>query len=325
MARTKASTTTRSPTIQTRTSAPPPTEPASSAEHPRSARGARPTPSAVLRWTRPILPGRFLLGFEAPSIAAGARAGQFVDVLTGDLAESIIRHPYPIALVDRVAAQIAIHVDATTRSGRWLSRAQLGDSLPVFGPLGRGFEIDPRAHHLLFVAEEDAIGSIRMLMDESLAVGRRVTLLLGTPSAAGVYPSSLLPAEVEYVVATEDGSLGHAGSVLDLVPAYEAWADQAFAAGSLPFLAGMAKLAAGRDRRLGVARLGRKSARRSTVAAKPRRSAWLQVSVEQLVGCATATCLGCVIPGVESPVRTCREGPVFAAHELALPGSELTE
>jgi NAD(P)H-flavin reductase len=158
-----------------------------------------------------------------------------------------------------------------------------------------------------------------MLVDEALATGRRVTVLLGATSAATVHPSSLLPAEVEYVVATADGSLGHAGSVLDLVPNYEAWADQAFGAGSLAFLGGLARLAAGRDRRLGVARLGRKSARRSTVATKPRRTSWLQLSVPQLVGCATATCLGCVVQGAESPQRTCREGPVFAAHELAWP------
>jgi dihydroorotate dehydrogenase electron transfer subunit len=282
-------------------------------------------PSAVLRWTRQVLPTHVLLGFEAPWIAAGARAGQFVDVLTGDLSESVIRHPYPIASVDRVASQFAIHVDTTTRSGRWIARTTPGESVPMFGPLGRGFEVDPRGYHLLFVAETDAIGGIRMLLDETLTAGRRVTLLLGTGTAATVYPSSLLPAEVEYVVATKDGSLGHAGSVLELVPAYEAWADQAFAAGSLPFLAGMAKLAAGRDGRLGVARLGRKSSRRSTVAAKPRRSAWLQVSVPQQVGCATATCLGCVVPGVEAPVRTCREGPVFAAHELAWAGAGPTE
>jgi dihydroorotate dehydrogenase electron transfer subunit len=320
----KATATTRSPTIRTRTR-PPPADPGFPADADRSPRGARAGPSAVLRWTRPVLPGQLQLGFEAPSVAAGARAGQFVDVLTGDLSESVIRHPYPIASVDRVASQIAIHVDSSTRAGRWLARTTLGELVPMFGPLGRGFELDPRAHHLLLVAEAGSIGAIRMLVDESLASGRRVTLLLGTESAANVYPSSLLPAEVEYVVATTDGSLGHAGSVLDLVPGYEAWADQAFAAGSLPFLAGMAKLAAGRDRRLGVARLGRKSARRSTVAAKPRRSAWLQVSVPQLVGCATATCLGCVVPGVDSPVRTCREGPVFASHELAIPGSEPAE
>ena len=56
-----------------------------------------------------------------------------------------------------------------------------------------------------------------------------MTLLFGARSSADVYPTSLLPDEVEYVVATADGSLGHRGSVLDLVLEYEAWADQAFA------------------------------------------------------------------------------------------------
>ena len=74
--------------------------------------------------------------------------------------------------------------------------------------------------------------ALRLLADEALREGRQVTVLLGAQSARDVYPSTLLPDEVEYVVATVDGSLGHPGSVADLVPQYEAWADQTFAAGS---------------------------------------------------------------------------------------------
>ena len=38
-------------------------------------------------------------------------------------------------------------------------------------------------------------------------------MLFGAATAAAeVYPSSLLPDEVEYVVATDDGSFGHHGS-----------------------------------------------------------------------------------------------------------------
>ena len=95
------------------------------------------------------------------------------------------------------------------------------------------------------------MAGVRMLADEAIRDGRQVTLLFGAASAREVYPSSLLPDEVEYIVATDDGSLGHHGYVTDLVADYEAWADQAFACGPAPMLAALARLAAGRRDRLG--------------------------------------------------------------------------
>jgi len=47
-----------------------------------------------------------------------------------------------------------------------------------------------------------------------------------------------------FVVATDDGSVGHHGYVTELIPDYEAWADQAFACGPLPMLKALARLAA---------------------------------------------------------------------------------
>ena len=128
----------------------------------------------------------------------------------------------------------------------------------MLGPLGRPFEVDPRSRHLLLIAGGLGIAGVRMLADEAIRDGRQVVLLFGAASAAEVYPSSLLPDEVEYIVATDDGSLGQRGYVTDLVPDYEAWADQAFACGPAPMLAALARLAAGRRDRLGVAKLGRK-------------------------------------------------------------------
>ena len=83
------------------------------------------------------------------------------------------------------------------------------------------------------------MAGVRMLADEAIRDGRQVTLLFGAASAREVYPSSLLPDEVEYIVATDDGSLGHHGYVTDLVADYEAWADQAFACGPAPMLAAL--------------------------------------------------------------------------------------
>jgi dihydroorotate dehydrogenase electron transfer subunit len=163
------------------------------------------------------------------------------------------------------------------------------------------------------------IADLRLLVDEALRDGRQVVLLYGCRDAAEVYPSSLLPDEVEYVVATDDGSVGRRGSVTDLVLDYEAWADQAFACGPLPMLRTLAGLVAGRKGRLGVATLGRKKGGGRPVplgSPAARQKAFLQVAMEQNMGCAVGACLGCVIWGVNGPQRVCREGPVFAFDEI---------
>jgi len=275
---------------------------------------------AELVESREILPGQWLQRFRAPWLAAGARAGQFVHVRTPDWSGLVLRRPISINTIDRVGGEITLHFRVAGKGTELLARARPGDGIPMLGPLGRQFEVDPRTHHVLLVAGGLGIAGIRSLADESLEAGRQVTLLFGSGTVGDVYPSSLLPDEVEYVVATEDGSLGRQGLVTDLVPDYEAWADQAFACGPLPMLASLAALARGREARMGVARLGRKRGSGKPLApgsTQARRRAWLQVSMEQHMGCAVGACLGCVIWGVDGPVRVCREGPVFAAEEIA--------
>ena len=129
---------------------------------------------------------------------------------------------------------------ASAPAGAWARGLRPGDVADIAGPLGRPFEVDSRSRHLLLVAEGAAIAALRLLIDEAIRDMRSVVLLYGAATASQVYPSSLLPDEVEYVVATADGSLGHPGSVADLVRDYEAWADQSFAAGS-PALLGRSR------------------------------------------------------------------------------------
>jgi dihydroorotate dehydrogenase electron transfer subunit len=276
---------------------------------------------AELLASREILPGQWLQDYHAPWLAGGCRAGQFVHVRTPDYSGLVLRRPFSVNTVDRATGTFSIHFRITGQGSAWMARARPGEHLDMLGPLGRPFEVAPGTHHVLLIAGGLGVAGVRALADEALQAGRRVTMLFGAAGAAEVYPTSLLPDEVEYVVATEDGSVGHRGYVTDLVPDVEAWADQAFACGPQPMLAALARLARGRDTRLGVARLGRKRGR--VPASSPpgstqaRRRAWLQVSMEQNMGCAVGACLGCVVHGVDGPVRVCREGPVFAADEIA--------
>ncbi|MFP5343427.1 MAG: dihydroorotate dehydrogenase electron transfer subunit, partial [Candidatus Limnocylindria bacterium] len=266
-----------------------------------------------------------LQSFHAPDIANGSRAGQFIHVRTGDDAGMVLRRPFSINTADALSGIITIHFRVIGRGTGWFTRLRPGDAVDMLGPLGSPFEVDPRSRHLLLVAGGLGIAGVRMLADEGLRDGRQVTLLFGAASAREVYPSSLLPDEVEYVVATDDGSLGHHGYVTDLLADYEAWADQAFACGPTPMLAALSRLAASRRQRLGVATLGRKrgGGKQATIGSPAaRRRAFLQVSMEQNMGCAVGACLGCVVMSVTgTPQRVCREGPVFAAEELMWEGA----
>ena len=280
--------------------------------------------AAELVESREILPGQWIQAFHAPGLAIGSRAGQFVHIRTGDLSGMVLRRPFSLNTVDPLSGLVTIHFRVIGRGTEWFTRLRPGDEIDLLGPLGRPFEVDPRSQHLLLIAGGLGIAGVRMLADEAIRDGRQVTLLFGAANAREVYPSNLLPDEVEYVVATDDGSLGHHGFVTDLVPAYEAWADQAFACGPAGMLGALAKQAVGRQQRLGVAKLGRKRGVGKAVplgSPAARRKAFLQVSMEQNMGCAVGACLGCVVMSVTgTPQRVCREGPVFAAEELVWDG-----
>lgn len=274
---------------------------------------------AELLESREFLPHQWLQTYSAPWLAAAAHAGQFVHVRTPDYSGLVLRRPFSLNTFDRRSGQVTIHFRVTGKGTEWLARMRPGERSEMLGPLGRGFEVDSHSRHLLLVAGGLGMAGVRSLVDEALAENRQVLVLFGALSSAEVYPSTLLPPEAEYVVATDDGSFGYAGRVTELVPRYEAWADQCFACGPQPMLAAMARLAGGRDGRLGVARL---ASRRGGPRAAPmgsataRRRSWLQVSMEQNMGCAVGACLGCVVIGVKGPQRVCREGPVFASNEI---------
>ena len=280
---------------------------------------------AELIEAREILPGQWLQTYHAPALATGSRAGQFVHVRTGDLSGFVLRRPFSINTSDAATGTISIHFRTIGRGTEWFTHLRPGDVIDMLGPLGRPFEVDPRSQHLLLIAGGLGMAGVRSLADEAIRDGRQVTLLFGAASARDVYPTALLPDEVEYVIATDDGSVGHHGYVTDLVPAYEAWADQAFACGPEPMLKAVSRLATTRSHRMGVAKLGRKrGGGKASPAGSPaaRRKAFLQVSMEQRMGCAVGACLGCVVMATSgTPQRVCREGPVFASDEIDWEGS----
>ena len=99
-------------------------------------------------------------------------------------------------------------------------------------------------------------------------------------------------------VATEDGSVGTKGTVMDIIKAYSLQADMIMACGPMPMLRAIKEYAA-------------------------KQGMEAYISLEERMACGVGACLGCVCKTTEEDAhshvhnaRICTEGPVFEAGEV---------
>ena len=225
-------------------------------------------------------------------MASEARAGHFVNVLCRGhhSFDPLLRRPYSVmrALPDENA--LVTLVRPFGRGSAWLDEQPVGTVLDVMGLHGNTFTVNPGTRNLLMVAGGVGAAPLLMLSEEAVAKGLNVTYLMGAATAEGLLSPSQLPASVEYVVATDDGSQGHHGFVTDLAPAYARWADQVFTCGPEPMFRSLrAALASHR------------------IGGKPS----VQVSMERSMACGVGACLGCVVETKRGMSGSCVDGPVY--------------
>ena len=181
----------------------------------------------------------------------------------------------------------------------------------MVGPIGQPIEIDSASQQVLVVSDGEGFAWVRLLAASLVSAGRSVVLLVEARTAAELPAASLLPEQVEIVVATEDGSLGHQGSAADLMPTYADWADQVIASGErglLNAVTSAARAASAIDR---TTAKGRRSTRRAGAAP------WLQLLISHEIGCGSGVCGGCTFSSANGSVRLCREGPAVSAPGLS--------
>ena len=241
----------------------------------------------------PVMGDSTLISFAAPEgLVASARAGQFVEILcrSDESFDPLLRRPYSIYAADAGKGELTILVRPYGRGSRWLCSQPPGASLDVLGPLGNTFDIAPKSRNLLMVAGGVGAAPLAMLSTAAVHNGLSVTYLMGAMTADGLLSSQQLPGQVEYVVATDDGSQGHRGFVTDLVPDYLRWADQVFSCGPEAMF---------------------RSLRSVVLANRFGKHPPVQVSVERAMACGVGVCLGCVVETRSGMKASCVEGPVF--------------
>jgi dihydroorotate dehydrogenase electron transfer subunit len=252
-----------------------------------------------------LIQGTVLLWLAAPSVAAAATPGQFAQVAVPSVGgwDPFLRRPISLALIDKAGGRVGLIVRVLGRGTAAISAVPAGGRLDLIAPLGRGF-MRPAAGRSLLVG--GGIGAAPLFaLGQSIAAGAnptaaqtRVLMLLGARAARELWARELaaelgLPA----LIATDDGSAGHPGMVTDLLRAELAAGNIASVAacGPRPMLATVQQLA----RNYGVP---------------------CYLSLEQHMACGVGACRGCAWPrsGGNGYAHVCRDGPVFAATEVAL-------
>jgi dihydroorotate dehydrogenase electron transfer subunit len=244
--------------------------------------------------------------FRSPEIGNGAYPGQFLmlrcsDDNAADAATSydpLLPRPMSFHRVRTGAngPEWSILYDVVGRGTAWLSRRKPGDRVYAWGPLGRGYEIGHTSRNLLLVAGGIGVAPLVWLAEDAVAAGRNVTMIVGARTAEQIFPSHLLPPEVEIVVTTDDGSAGREGFVTEPFGELLEWCDQAFACGPTVMMQAMAAVAR---------------------ASKTRP---LQVLLEERMGCGTGICYGCAVQvrvrGGRAMKLVCKDGPRFEARDV---------
>lgn len=240
-----------------------------------------------------IAEGIYSMWLEAKTIVKEAVPGQFVSLYTGDDSRLL---PRPISLceIDRERGALRLVYRVAGKGTQEFSSLIEGDSIKVLGPLGNGFPLEKtKGKRVLLMGGGIGIPPL-------LAVARQLEEVPGM--ICGYRDEVFLQEEMKacsnYFIATEDGSIGVKGNVLDVLKEQEIKGDIIFACGPAPMLRAIKEYA-----HVHVIECF--------------------LSMEEKMACGVGACLACVCNAKEidhhsnvNNKRVCKDGPVFSANDI---------
>lgn len=256
------------------------------------------TKSEVIK-TEHLAEDIFRLTLLAPQIAKTARPGQFVMVRSTDGYDPLLLRPFSIHEATN-NGWIQILYKVIGKGTKLIASVTRGQLLDVIGPLGQGFSLVKQGK-ICLIGGGIGVAPLYFLAKELLRTWEPadILVLLGARDAKEMAAISADFEElgVGLVQATDDGSLGHHGLVIDLIDETMGTnpGGTIYSCGPHPMLRAVAKIC--------------------------KERGWdCQVSLETMMACGVAACLGCAIPrhGLEGNyLHVCKDGPVFNASEVA--------
>lgn len=224
-------------------------------------------------------------------------AGRFIAVYPKNRATLL---PRPISICERDAERGALRIvyRVAGEGTREFSCYQNGDTADILGILGNGYPLEEaEGKTALLMGGGIGIPPLLELAKELRDVHCKVQIVLGYRDAQ-LFLKEDLEKYGEVYIATEDGSAGTKGTVLDAVQKNKLRADLIYSCGPMPMLRAVKKYAE-----------------------KENITAW--ISLEERMACGVGVCLGCVCKTVKVDAhshvhnaRICTDGPVFRAEDV---------
>lgn len=243
----------------------------------------------------------FSLWLRAPEIAGQAMPGQFVSLYCQD-SDRLLPRPISLCEIDREDGILRLVYRVVGTGTAEFSHLETGDKIRILGPLGNGFPLrtedcqeDNKERRSIVVG--GGIG-IPPLLQLSKELENEVTVVVGYRNKDTFLLDEFQEVADRVYVATEDGSLGTKGNVVDAIRENDIRGDILYCCGPLPMLRGL------KDWGL-----------------ENETPVW--VSMEERMACGIGACLACVCGSAKEDSHTkvhnkrvCKDGPVFLSTEI---------
>lgn len=225
-----------------------------------------------------------------------AHPGQFVAVYPhGE--SMLLPRPISICETDKTKNRLRLVYRVAGKGTAEFSTCKAGDTLELLGVLGNGFPVDRAKGKRVFLMG-GGIG-IPPMLELAKRLESQKRILLGYRDK-DLFLQDDLAQYGDVYVATEDGSVGTKGNVMDIISAHGLTADVIMACGPMPMLRAIKKYAA-------------------------QNGMEAYISLEERMACGVGACLGCVCKTTKvdahshvNNARICTDGPVFEAGEVEI-------
>lgn len=166
---------------------------------------------------------------QTKHIAGHAKAGQFVSLYSND-ASKLLPRPISLCGIDAEAGTLRLvyRVTGEGTGTEEFSRLKAGDTIRVLGPLGNGFTVEPGKKAFL-IGGGIGIPPMLELAKSIKAAGTCEFVSVMGYRDAQTFLLDEFKEQGDCYVATEDGSVGAKGNVLDAIKEYKLNADVIYA------------------------------------------------------------------------------------------------